>query len=99
MVENDELIGSKPMRRLVGDCSLMQIHRLCNSPKYAHLEFPKPVKLDDRPNARNYWWRSEVVAWVKRRLQATAGSVQPPTVVTAKPAQTDTSEQEEAATL
>jgi predicted DNA-binding transcriptional regulator AlpA len=83
--DSDELLSSKQVRQLLGGCSDMHVHRLCHSPKYAHLDFPKPVKFDDRPNARNYWWRSVIAAWIKRRLEVTAGgTLLPPTVVAAK---------------
>jgi predicted DNA-binding transcriptional regulator AlpA len=85
MVEDDELIGIGAVRKLLGDCSDMHVWRLCNSPRYEHLDFPKPVKLDERPNARNYWWRGQIVTWVKRRLQATVKLAQPAALPTTHP--------------
>ena len=56
--DDEALIGIRPLRQLLGDCSEMHVWRLLNV--YTDLRFPHPIKI----NGRNYWRRREIVAWI-----------------------------------
>ncbi len=60
-LDEDALIGARETRYLLNNCSEMHIWRLLNVESYAPLAFPKPIKI----NARNYWRRGEIIAWIK----------------------------------
>jgi hypothetical protein len=71
----DALITSREARGLLGGRSEMFIYRLVNVPHYAHLKFPKPIKI----NSRNYFRRRATLAWIatqeeRTRQQAAAQS-------------------------
>jgi predicted DNA-binding transcriptional regulator AlpA len=61
------LLTSAQMRREMGSWSTMTEWRYLNDERYAHLKFPKPIKI----GRRNYWVAREIVAWVE--MQVTAG--------------------------
>jgi predicted DNA-binding transcriptional regulator AlpA len=58
--DDDALIGARETRHLLNNRSEMHIWRLLDVESYASLAFPKPIKI----NARNYWRRREILAWI-----------------------------------
>lgn len=73
----DRLIQVREVTKLTS-LSRTQIHRLCKEPEYAHLKFPKPVRIGAQ---RMAWslpairrWIADRVTQAETRLDGTAGS-------------------------
>jgi predicted DNA-binding transcriptional regulator AlpA len=60
---DDDLITTKRLREMLGDCSEMHIWRLTSDPNYLRLRFPKPIKI----NRRKYFRLAQVRSWIKRQ--------------------------------
>jgi predicted DNA-binding transcriptional regulator AlpA len=59
-MDDDELIGSRLLKQLLENCSDMHIWRLCHDEKYRGLDFPQPIRI----NNRNYWRRGGIRHWI-----------------------------------
>lgn len=60
----DRLIQVREVTKLTS-LSRTQIHRLCKEPEYAHLNFPKPVRIGTQ---RMAWSLPAVRQWIADRV-------------------------------
>ena len=59
----EKLLTKKAVREICG-FSFAHIDRMENEPEYAHLEFPKRVRI----GFRVFWADSEIQAWIAKRI-------------------------------
>jgi predicted DNA-binding transcriptional regulator AlpA len=64
--DDAQLLTSKQIRALLGNCSEMHLWRLINVERYQFLNFPRPIVI----NRRNYFRRREIVCWIEQQAAA-----------------------------
>ena len=63
--KTERLLRTKEVCEKLGGCSSMHIWRLLNDERYAHLQFPEPLRFDRIPR----WRESEIDAFIERQAQ------------------------------
>jgi predicted DNA-binding transcriptional regulator AlpA len=64
----DDLLSGPQLRRMLGGASRMALHRW-----QLTAGLPRPVKLGHGVQARNFWRRGDVIAWIARRAGEQGG--------------------------
>jgi predicted DNA-binding transcriptional regulator AlpA len=73
-IDDTQLITTKQLRVILGDCSEMHVWRLLNDQKYRALKFPRPIPI----NRRNYFRLQEVRRWIGERARENQSTRSPP---------------------
>jgi predicted DNA-binding transcriptional regulator AlpA len=66
-LDDERLIGTTPVRELLGGVSQMHIWRLLNDENYRALKFPRPTVM----GRRNYWRIGDLRRWIDRQPKKT----------------------------
>jgi predicted DNA-binding transcriptional regulator AlpA len=64
--DDAQLLTSKQVRALLGNCSEMHIWRLLHVERYQWLNFPRSIPI----GRRNYFRRRDIVCWIDRQAAA-----------------------------